>query len=170
MLITVGLILVILVAVSQVQRYKKKKEAVERQCRINKEVNDINAKIKDLEKLIWQSFGQVSANADSQQYEKLRKQVDELENQRYQLTGEPTTKHIALGVSDIAKENWQRKHGIVVKKDREPSAKYKNTEKQRNVPWFAVGVALSEAKHTQDKLRKQNRELKKAIEKINKMK
>ncbi|MBO4898165.1 MAG: hypothetical protein J5590_07710 [Clostridia bacterium] len=43
-------------------------------------------------------------------------------------------------------------------------------EKKHKIPWFAAGMAYGEAKDTIRKLRQQNRELQKAVEKINKEK
>lgn len=43
-----------------------------------------------------------------------------------------------------------------------------NSKKKAKTPWFAIGMAATRAKNAQRKLQKENRELKKALENINK--
>lgn len=101
----------------------------------------------------------------------LQKQIDVFEKERCELIGQPTSIDCRPGFAKDAKERWNRKHGIVTEQKQAVSKSSVPTKSNTDkIPWGTVGMATNELKNKNAELKRQNKELQKAIDKINKTK
>lgn len=127
-------------------RTENKAHQKEENC-IFQRLKDINDRIDELNRLeleIYKSYNMSSI--PKEEHEKIdcyKKEIEELEKERYDLTGQPTSTQLKIGIGNDMRDLWKRKHGIPTQKEiskqQEEQAAKKNTHK---IPWFAVGMAI----------------------------
>lgn len=150
----------------------KQKELELQNKKNDQRVDEINAQISELNKNIHKMiYGKwTDGDGKREQIRALNKQIYALEKERYELTGQPTSRDISAGLGSVSTEVWNKKHGIVTEKKQKTEQPAPQKSAKNKIPWFAVGMAATEMKHKNAELKRQNKELQKAIEKINKTK
>ena len=152
LLIVAVVLPVIYIIVSQIQKNKKQAEKIQSQQQMIDQLNE-TAKTKEKKQQEYmKQEPQTQAKDDA--YEKIRAQRREFNRQeiagilnRNNHKNEPSNTETAEKIEQLQKD-----------------------KKKPNIPWYAAGVALTRAKNEQAIKRMEERELKKAIDKINKSK
>ena len=164
-IIVAGLILLKILTV-----YLKGKKTQQTQQRVS-ELKDQVMQIKEtrgalLDRLLHK---ELEVKQYREQDKELEKQRDELEDVLYDLTGEAPTRYrenmYTAWMAQDMEERWKRQHGMIVNNNSNGE-----THQKKNIPWFALGVAFSRYEEMKRELNKQNKELQKALDKINKSK
>lgn len=155
--------IVIFFAIGTKTEQRNKIQQKEENC-IFQRLKDINDRIDELNRLeleIYKSYNMSSI--PKEEHEKIdcyKKEVQELEKERYDLTGQPTSTQLKIGIGNDMRDLWKRKHGIPTQKEiskqQEEQAAKKNTHK---IPWFAVGMAIGALNNAQTEQKKREREL-----------
>lgn len=160
----------------KIQNHKKQlaeqQVAELRKQQVKQRAEEINVQIAELDKNIDEILHTRWKDGDGnrEKIRELNKQIDVLEKERYELTGQPTRKEKRAGLGILSTEQWNKKHGIVTEQKQKTEQPVPKKSANNKMPWFAVGMAANELKHKNAELKRQNKELKKAIDKINKTK
>lgn len=155
LLIVIAALFIIYIIATQIRANKKCKEVIKRQQQTIEEQND---KLKELEKRQFETIEKCDLDQiETESYEEMRARFREANKQQIEAI---------MQRNNDAEERRKAEQAEMI----ELLKNSMETKKKPSIPWFAVGTALSKAKNAQTELRKEKRELKKAIDKINKMK